>query len=286
MTVTIVETNFTAEMNNIDVTYYYTLSFDIVGTYHYYITANDTSGNNATSDTNIFQVVSTTVSGGGMEVIQLYVPSTVYEQTSSILMVKLIAIDGSPLSDFASRIHCTIVDPNGNYILNNATPYELRSGIYLCNFTVEDVLGDYIAWATVNYTNNLTFMDTGIFKVLWDIYNNQSRLTERIGDILWLINYQGKNITDTVSFQIREQGDRIIYEMPKREEQSAFYKIIDISISELYRFIFWTIIIFILVSISAILYGNRRAKKIAGNIVDIIRRPQTLVTEEGNKKNK
>ena len=286
VTLICITTNETFQMNHSGNTYYKNLNFSIPGTYSFQINATDTSNNTAVSDQFALQIVQYGFGGIG-QIIKVYVPkSGVIQGEHSFIMIKLVSMaDGLPLSGFADKIKCFIVGPDGNYIIQNATPYELRDGIYICNFTApRNITGNCVAWAIVYYTDNQRFVDANVFSIVWDYYSNVSRLTERIGDIIWLVHYESKNITDSVAFHIREQANRLIVSLPGKEEQSMQQKLLALSLNELYRFIFWSAVIFIVFSVAAILYGNRRAKKIASTVIQVVKAPEQLIEEQTKKK--
>ncbi|RLB78926.1 MAG: hypothetical protein DRH06_00490 [Deltaproteobacteria bacterium] len=264
--------------------YYIHMQYTQPGAYTFYIKANDTSGNVARTKTYTIQVV--TQSYAASDIIKIYVPkSGVIQGKQSFIVVKLTTADGVPLSGFADRIQCTIIGPDRQYILQNATPYELRSGIYICNFTAPvNVTGNCVAYAVVNYTDSQKYIDANAFSIVWDYYSNVSRLTERIGDIVWLVHYEAKNITDTVAFHVREQSNRLILYLPSKEEQSLQQKFISMSLNELYKFIFWAVVISIVFSVSAILYGQRKARKIASTIIQVVKAPEQLIENQTKKK--
>ena len=266
VTLNITSTDELYQMDKTGNTYYKNLTFFITGNYQYHIEATDTSGNKAVSDNYNFQIVSGELTGTS-SAFSVYVPLSIYQNSSSIVMAKLLNLeDGTPKSGFAQNISFSIIDPNGDYILNNATPYELKSGIYVCNFSVGGTLGQYIVIGTCHYSDGLNFMDAGIFTVKWDIYNNMSRFVERMGDLIFLVNYQGKNITDKVAFQIREEGLRIRSYIPKADQKSFFTELAEIALGKFYELFFYLFVVVGIIVVVGTIYGSRKAKQTAKNI--------------------
>jgi hypothetical protein len=192
----------------------------------------------------------------------LYAPTDLFENTDGILVIKLVNRSlGTPMSGMANNIHCYIKYPDGSFFVEGAHPVQEASGIYLLYFSVDDTTGIYHCWATCDYGANMTLMDAGLFTVRWDVYQNVSRLYERIGNIIYLEKWDNYNMTQQFVYALSMSDLKIQNISRNLKETDFFSNLQQIAINQAVGVLFWTLALIGLSVVSALFYTRRKSRK-------------------------
>jgi len=217
------------------------------------------------------------------ENFHLYTPTAIYEDSIGVLLIKALDENGTPESGVANNISCYIRYPDGTMLVNGEHPVENVPGIYVLEFSTAETMGIYYSWATWS-TANKTFIDAGLFTVKWDVYQNVSRLYERIGNIIYLGHWENNNMTQQFAYALAMHAT-ILQNISRQSQQTdVVSNLQQIALSQAISVIFWVIILITFGVLSAIFYTRRKGKKLreeevraAGNV------PQAIVEKVGEE---
>jgi hypothetical protein len=264
-------------MENSGTLYYKEVAYNLTGSFTYYIDVTDTSGNTNGSGMHSFEIVSGALVSTGY--FHLYTPIDVYENSEGILLVKLLdRYLGTPMSGSATMISCYIQYPNGTMFVNGEHPIQDAPGLYLLAFVTGEVFGIYHCWTICNYSENLTLMDAGLFTVKWNVYENVSRLYERIGSIIFLGHWENYNMTQQVTYQLGTH-QLILQNVSRLAQKTDFItNLQQITLSQAINVLFWTIILSTVGTFGAVYFTRRKGMR--GRLLAAsTSAPQALVVE-------
>lgn len=231
----------------------------------YTIWVNVTDGTNSTSEWFTFttQTNASGGTGGGIQVINIMVPNDATVEYEDIrFLIKLINPDtGNPKTGSRLDIDVNIAYINGTSIVSEDHPDELGNGLYMYEIDYNIGIDDFVAWATYEY-DGTEYMDAEIFKIKWDVYNNVSRLTERVGDVIYLFRYENQNQTRMISYKINQIQNSINEIDVEMEEQTLGQRLTDIAIDSVLRIIVMTSIITIILLIGGLIWGQRKTRRL------------------------
>jgi len=265
--------------------YYFSQAYSLSGTYQYYITANDTAGNSNTSETGTFEISSSEATTGFGNFFQLYTPADIYTRSNGVLLLKVLnKTTGVALSGQADNISCYIKYPDGTFFMNGPHPYEDIPGIYLVNFTTEMTTGIYHCWATINYSDGNQYLDAGLMHVKWDVYDNVSRLYERISGIIFLGHWERYNMTEQMAYHLGLHTV-LLRNLSRQTEESSFMdRLQETALGEAISILFWSIILAVIAILGTLFATRRRKITHPGKIpVKIAESIQSYTMDEANK---
>ncbi len=244
-------------------TKYLTLSsLDLATEYTVWVNVSD--GTNWTREWFTFTTQSNgTSSGGGTQVIDLFVANDGTTQYDSIyFLIKLINPDTGE-ADTGERLDINIYVAyiNGSIILNGTHPDELGSGLYTYTLTSLTEIGDFIAWATYSYSGT-TYMDSALFKVKWNVYNNISRLYERLTDVTYVIRDDITQNSRMINFHLNQQDIKLYNMTTSVNEQTMRQQLTDTVIDEVFRIIISIIILIFVAVLGTFFFGQRRTRRL------------------------
>jgi hypothetical protein len=192
----------------------------------------------------------------------LYAPIDMFENTGGMLVIKLVNRNlGSPMTGMANNISCYIKYPDGTFLIDGTHPIQEVPGIYLLYFSVGEITGIYHCWTTCSYNANLTLMDAGLFTVKWDVYENVSRLYERIGGIIYLEHWENYNMTQQFAYALSLQDIKLQNISRTVQKTDFFSNLQQIAMNQAIGVLFWTVALTAFSILSAILYTRRRSRR-------------------------
>jgi len=207
-------------------------------------------------------------------------PVDIYAEDMGLILMKLVdKATLKPMSGMANNISCWIQYPNGTIFVEGQHPIEDAPGVYTYFFNVGDTLGIYRCWATCIYGNS-TLMDVGLFTVKWNVYENISRLYERIGNIIYLEHWDNYNLTQQLAYQISSQSIHLANISRTTESTDFMGNLQRIAVEQAIGVLFWTIALSAFSIIGAVFYTHRRSKRDESKIFSATTSgPQMLVSE-------
>lgn len=232
----------------------------------YTIWVNVTDGTNSTGEWFTFTTqtnASGGVSGGGVSVIDIMVPNDATVEYDDIrFLIKLINPDtGNPKTGSRLDIDVNIAYINGTSIVSEAHPDEMGNGLYLYEIDYDIGVDDFIAWATYDY-DGTEYMDAQIFKVKWNVYNNFSRLTERVGEVIYLFQYGQQNQTRMLSYKINQIQTGMNDITVEVEEQTLGQRLTNIAIDSVLQVLLMTSILTIILVLGGLIWGQRKTRRL------------------------
>jgi len=238
----------------------------------YRVWVNVSDAENITSEWFNFTTMSNVSGGAGVDVIKLLITNDATDQNDDLNFLISVANPSTelPQTGKANDILFYASYVNGTIIVNGEHPDELGYGLYTYSFPLDDI-GDYIAWATVDFGGQ-SYMDAKIFRVKWDIYNNFSRLSENIGDIIYMLNWNEQNSTRMITYRITAQDLKLDDLKISLEEKTMVDRLTDAATQSLFETIISICILIVLLTIGGLVYGQRRTRR----IMRVVQTPQSL----------
>jgi hypothetical protein len=213
------------------------------------------------------------------ENFKLYTPLDIYVDSMGMLLMKLVnATTWGPVSGMSSNISCYIQYPNGTLFVDGDHPNETAAGIYTYYFNIGDVMGIYRCWATCLY-ENLTLMDAGLFTVKWDVYENMSRLYERIGNIIYLSHWDNYNISQQFAYTLGVHTVALNNITRTAETTDFMTNLRQIAINQAMGVIFWSVALSAFSIFGSLYYTHRKGKRERERMYATTSVPQAFVSE-------
>jgi hypothetical protein len=239
-----------------------------IGNYQYYIHAVDINGVHTNSSRYDFQILYKGASETD-DIITLFVPEemTIFNHTKLMMEVKD-PHTGLPAIGKKNDISCYVMEPNGTLRINGTHPYELTAGIYALNFSVTQVIGTYFAWVEMPY-DGMVFEDADSFNVVWDLYDNMTMLTLRMGDVISIVQWEIQNSTRETISHISARDTAISDIKGDTEAFGFFGAASDIVLGTVFQWIFTGLLLLIIFVIATWIYGRGKAIKIARRVANI-----------------
>ena len=228
----------------------------------YTVWVNVTDGINTTRAWFTFKTVSNLSSPSGLDIIKLLIPNDATVENNDVaFLVKL--NDPStyqPDAGKASDIYLYISYLNGSVIVDGDHPTDFGLGMYKYTTSLDET-GDYVAWVIVHYGAD-QYMDAILFKLKWNVYNNVSRLYERLGDIIAVGSTERQNNTRMVIYRVNQLELKLDDIDTSVEEQSILDNMAEIALQSIFETIVMILVLIVFIVIGMAFFGARRTKRL------------------------
>jgi len=201
--------------------------------------------------------------GGGAKIIELFVPNDATTKYRDMhLLVKLINPNtNEPYEGKRTSIDIYAAYVNGSEFVTAQHPDEIGSGLYVYNISLTLVTGDYLAWATIDL-NGTTYIDAKIFKVKFSIWDNLSRLYERLNDVTYLVQAGDINVTRMLNYRLNQVEMKIGEISTDVEENTMMDELTNAAINSIFSTIMTILILISALVIGSYLFGRRSTRRL------------------------
>jgi len=243
--------------------YGYEANFTLLGTYLFYIYAEDIWGNSNISGYYNFTIVAKEVK------IELHTVEYVNKISNNAMLVSIKnAYTGKQLENRSQNISCYISNKEGFIILNGTHPTEIAPGIYQQLFNLTNNSGSFIAWINLEYNSSI-YMQASIFEIKYFAYENITDLSTRLNDLVTVAMWTGTNSTRELIEHLSRTSEATKDVSEDMEKSGIGSKIEETVVGQLFGIAFMAILLIIIFIVASLIYGKQRAIAIAKKVADI-----------------
>jgi hypothetical protein len=196
-----------------------------------------------------------------------------YNSTSAEIVVRH-PDTGNPYTSGEDDISIYIMYPDGTMYVNGSHPYEFRNGIYKKNIDINDQIGTYIIWAILNISGT-EYLGANMFEVRWSPYTNISGAEYKLGNVVSLVNWIGRNNSQEIISQISDIQESVSESGQETEKAGFFDRLQQTAFSSFISWIFMITLMLLVFVVGTWIYGRRKASKLAMKVANV---PGTIVS--------